>query len=77
MGLELHGERQQADHHQSMDNYAVFNNTLDFAARNRSLLLHEIGHAMTLEHPGPYDAEGRTLPKEPHLPRPRTTTSTR
>ena len=51
-----------------MDHFAVFNNTLDLtAATNRSLLLHEIGHAMTLKHPGPYDVEGQ-VPPGPYLP---------
>jgi len=51
-----------------MDHFAVFNNTLDLtAAANRSLLLHEIGHAMTLKHPGPYDVEG-VVPPGPYLP---------
>src|SRR5262245_5971824 len=52
----------------TMDHFAVFNNTFDLtAATNRSLLLHEIGHAMTLKHPGPYDVEG-SIPPGPYLP---------
>jgi serralysin len=52
----------------TMDHFAVFNNTFDLTdANNRSLLLHEIGHAMTLKHPGPYDVEG-TIPPGPYLP---------
>lgn len=40
----------------SMDSFAVFDSTqsLDFA--NRNLILHEIGHALTLKHPGHHHA---------------------
>ncbi len=34
---------------------------------NRNLILHEIGHALTLKHPGNYDAAGGTTPG-PFLP---------
>ncbi|MGH6771505.1 MAG: M10 family metallopeptidase C-terminal domain-containing protein [Xanthobacteraceae bacterium] len=52
----------------TLDGYAVFNNTLDLTSPNgRHLLLHEIGHALTLRHPGNYDSTGNP-PPPPYLP---------
>lgn len=45
--------------------YAVFDNQLGAIPRNT--ILHEVGHAMTLKHPGNYDAGGATAPG-PYLP---------
>ena len=43
----------------TLDSYAVFNSTIDITTQaNRQLQLHEIGHAMLLKHPGPYDVGG-------------------
>jgi serralysin len=50
----------------ALDGFAVFDNTIDIAAR-RPLILHEIGHAMTLKHTGNYDAHGDGAPG-PYLP---------
>lgn len=49
-----------------LDGFAVFENTIDIAAR-RPLILHEIGHAMTLKHTGNYDAHDDGAPG-PYLP---------
>ena len=56
----------------------VFNNTFDLSsAGNRNLLLHEIGHAMTLKHPRPVRRRAATFHRA-HICRPaRTATSTR
>jgi hypothetical protein len=52
----------------TIDGYAVFNKTLTLTdADGRNLILHELGHAMTLKHPGNYDAGGN-LPPGPFLP---------
>jgi len=48
------------------DGFAVFNRDLDLASET-NLLLHEIGHAMGLKHPGDYDAGGGSSPG-PYLP---------
>jgi hypothetical protein len=52
----------------SLDSFAVFLNTADLTTQdNRSLLLHEILHGLTLKHPGAYDAGGN-IPPGPYLP---------
>jgi serralysin len=49
-----------------LDSFAVFRNGIDIAAQ-RPLILHEVGHAMTLKHTGNYDAHGDDAPG-PYLP---------
>ena len=52
----------------TLDSYAVWRNDIDVSTQdNRSLLLHEIGHALTLKHSGAYDAGGQ-IPPGPYLP---------
>ena len=52
----------------SMDSYAVWRSNLDLTTQdNRNILLHEFGHALTLRHPGNYDAGGQP-PPPPYLP---------
>jgi hypothetical protein len=49
----------------SLDGFAVFNNQDSTIERNT--ILHEMGHAMTMKHPGNYDAGGGNAPG-PYLP---------
>jgi serralysin len=49
----------------TLDGYAVFNNQAATIARNT--ILHELGHALTLKHPGNYNADGGGAPG-PYLP---------
>lgn len=50
------------------DGYALWDNDWVFASQGgRNLLLHEIGHALALKHPGDYDVTGASTPG-PFLP---------
>jgi hypothetical protein len=49
----------------SLDSFAVFDRSDGTISRNA--ILHEVGHAMTLKHPGNYDAGGASSPG-PYLP---------
>lgn len=50
------------------DAFAVFGSGIDLTTPDgRSLLLHEIGHALSLKHPGAYDVGGN-IPPPPYLP---------
>ena len=50
------------------DAFAVFGSTIDLTTPDgRNLLLHEIGHALSLKHPGAYDVGGN-IPPPPYLP---------
>lgn len=49
----------------TLDGFAVFNK--DYGVLDRHLVLHELGHAMTLKHTGNYDADGGGAPG-PYLP---------
>jgi serralysin len=52
----------------TLDSFAVFNSSLDLTTQaNRQLLLHELGHALLLKHPGAYDVGGN-IPPGPYLP---------
>ncbi|MGH6768194.1 MAG: M10 family metallopeptidase C-terminal domain-containing protein [Xanthobacteraceae bacterium] len=52
----------------TLDSFAVFNRTLGLTSQDdRNLLLHEIGHGLTLKHTGDYDAGGSSAPG-PYLP---------
>lgn len=49
----------------TLDGFALFNK--DYGVLDRHLVLHEIGHAMTLKHTGNYDTGGEGAPG-PYLP---------
>src|SRR5204863_147361 len=51
--------------YKTLDGFAVFDNQL--ATITRNTILHELGHALTLKHPGNYDADGSGAPG-PYLP---------
>lgn len=49
------------------DAFAVFGSTINLTTLDgRNLLLHEVGHALSLKHPGAYDVGGN-IPPPPYL----------
>lgn len=54
--------------YKELDGFAVFSKSVNLSAKSSmGLILHELGHAMTLKHPGNYDATGNP-PPGPFLP---------
>jgi serralysin len=51
------------------DGFVLFNTNRDMsAAEQMNLILHEIGHAFSLKHPGNYDVNPANAPPGPYLP---------